>query len=623
MSPYAFIMAMEILTRAMTKAAAQGRIQGIKVAELGPRVTHVIYADDLVIMGDTAEQELLEYANIMNRFGKASGLVINPTKSKIWLSKRCDESTRVRVQQIVQADMAQVHEKYLGSYLKQPTSASLTGKLLVEKINAKLAGWKSSMLSHAGRLVLIKSVLASLPVYYMSTEQIPKRWLKEMTSIIARFFWGKVGKTRYMTLIAWDKICKPIDKGGLGVRNLHDAGEALFLKLAWAIVSEDDKLWVQLCKAKYFHKEGSWGAGIGMKPSMLWRQIVNKRDFFKNDVTWQLNDGTKVNAISQPWYSGWEISNNMARQHGQVKVADLFDQQTRLWKMRELNLMFGHEKAEIIHTQVSKPEGSPLLVDKLIWLKAKNGKYTVKQGYAHLQEGVTQVQRDQSNLQWVDMWNWKGVIPKVKVFIWRLISKTLPVAQNMHRRIHGISPVCHRCGTENEFETHCMFFRPSSRVVWFGSRLGLATHNLPLSIEDAFTTITQGLDEEGRRYVCYTLWEIWLARNQEFFQHKKLEPTLIWRKVNEHINFTSRIEEEGLHSSSIGRHQMSLRLKIQEWMVIIDASCDAYGKAGMATLMYRKGELMCVVLNHQEEVDPFWGEALALLQALKCLKDSI
>ncbi|KAJ4752210.1 Ribonuclease H-like superfamily protein [Rhynchospora pubera] len=288
--------------------------------------------------------------------------------------------------------------------------------------------------------------------------------------------------------------------------------------------------------------------------------------------------------------------------------------------MRELSMLFGEEKAVIIDTQVSKPGGSPLLADKLIWLKAKNGKYTVKQGFDQLQGAITQVPRDRLNLQWVDMWNWKGIIPKVKVFIWRLISKSLPVAQNMHRRIHALSPVCHRCGEENEFETHCMFFCHSSRVVWFGSRLGLATHDLPLNIEDAFANITRGLDEEGRRYVCYTLWEIWLARNQEFFQHKKVQPTTIWRKVDEHVTLGCGTEQVGPHMSSAGGELMVHRLCIQEWMVLLDASCDAQGRAGLAALIYRRGELMGIGLNYQQGVDPFWGEALALVEALHCIK---
>ncbi|KAJ4819788.1 RNA-directed DNA polymerase (reverse transcriptase)-related family protein [Rhynchospora pubera] len=573
-------------------------------------------------MGDTADRELIELTKIMTRFGNASGLVMNPAKSKIWLSKKCDHATRERVQQAVQAEATQENKKYLGAYLKQPNNANLTGKLLVERMNAKLAGWKSSMLSHAGRLVLIKSVLASLPVYYMTTEQIPKKWLKEMTGIIAKFFWGKVGKTRYMTFIAWEKICAPIDKGGLGVRNLNIVGEALFLKLVWDIISGEDKLWVKLCKAKYFHNEGCWGAGVGNKPSVLWRKITSKRDFFKNDVTWCLNDGTRVNAISQPWYLGWEVSNFMSREYGQVKVADLYDRPRDVWRVRELNAVFGQEIAEFIHSQVSKPMGSPLLTDKLIWLKAKKGKYTVKQGYEELQEDAMNTPLDVSNLQWVHMWKWE-VMPKVKVLIWRLLSKTLPVAQNMHRRINAFSPMCQRCGLENEFEVHCMFFCPSSRVIWFGGRLGLTVHDLPMSMDDAFSTITEGLHEEGRRYVCYTLWEIWLARNQEVFNNKKMEPAAIWKKVNEHMNCTSMLTDVGSPITSTVHEPMSHRMEIRDWMVLMDASCDAHGRAGWAFLIYRKGELMGIGINHKSEADAFWGEALVLLEAIKFIHENI
>ncbi|KAJ4757665.1 RNA-directed DNA polymerase (reverse transcriptase)-related family protein [Rhynchospora pubera] len=617
MSPYVFIMAMEILTRVMTKAMAHGQIKGVKVAENGPRISHVIYADDLVLMGDTNEQELREFVHIMVSFGNVSGLVINPVKSKIWISKQCDDSAKARVQALLQAEAAVENEIYLGAYLKHPNSASLTGKMLLEKMGARLAGWKSSMLSHAGRLVLIKSVLASLPVYYMTTEQIPKKWLKEMTGLIARFFWGKVGKSRYMTFIAWDKVCTPLEKGGLGVRNLNTVGEALFLKLVWALLSDEDKLWVQLCKAKYFHKEDSWGAGLGSKSSTLWRNIAKRRQFFINDVTWQIRDGKKINAISQPWFPGWEIANNMARENGQLKVADLYDQQMRVWRVGQLNYLFGQGNASTIQAQNTIPMPVALLPDRLIWLKAKNGKYTAKQGYLELQKDMQNAQLTQTNLQWVHMWNWKGIVPKVKVFIWRLLSRTLPVAQNIHRRINAFSPMCYRCGTENEFETHCMFFCPSSRVVWFGGTLGIATHALPMNIEDAFRNITEGIDEEGRRYICYTLWEIWLARNQEIFHHRKIDPIAVWRKVNDHVNAHRMINDMEPYIGLNVRQNMDHKIPIHEWMVLMDASCDKNGQAGMAFLIYKMGVLVGIGANHQSGLDPFWGEATVLMEVLQ------
>jgi hypothetical protein len=63
------------------------------------------------------------------------------------------------------------------TYLGMPLGASFKSKAIwnsiVEKMEHKLAGWKSLYLSKGGRLTLLKSTLSSLPTYYLSLFTIP------------------------------------------------------------------------------------------------------------------------------------------------------------------------------------------------------------------------------------------------------------------------------------------------------------------------------------------------------------------------------------------------------------------------------------------------------------------
>lgn len=135
--------------------------------------------------------------------------------------------------------MAQEQEKYLGILVTQEGGGrDLSHKQLLEKVQEKLVGWKANLLSHAGRLTLIKSVLLSLPVYYMLVARVPTRTIKAVTAIIQKFLWGKLDKSRYLSFIGWDKVCLKQEEGGLGVRDIKLFNEALLLKLVWQITGE-------------------------------------------------------------------------------------------------------------------------------------------------------------------------------------------------------------------------------------------------------------------------------------------------------------------------------------------------------------------------------------------------
>jgi hypothetical protein len=75
-------------------------------------------------------------------------------------------------------------------------------------------------LSKGGWLTLLKSTFSSLPTYYLSLFSIPVSVAKRIECIQRNFLWGGMGEEHKLHLVAWDRVCSPIQQGGLEVRHL-------------------------------------------------------------------------------------------------------------------------------------------------------------------------------------------------------------------------------------------------------------------------------------------------------------------------------------------------------------------------------------------------------------------
>ena len=85
---------------------------------------------------------------------------------------------------------------YLGLPLGAKANSVKMWDSVVEKFERRLAGWKSNLLSMGGRVTMIKSVLACLPVYFMSLFQIPLSVKDKLDKLQRRFLWGSFNTTR-------------------------------------------------------------------------------------------------------------------------------------------------------------------------------------------------------------------------------------------------------------------------------------------------------------------------------------------------------------------------------------------------------------------------------------------
>lgn len=88
---------------------------------------------------------------------------------------------------------------------------------IISKLNSRLSKWKVKTLSIGGRLTLLKSVLGSTPVYWMSLYKVPKSVLNSMEAIRRNFFNGAQDNDKKITWVKWTKVLSEKKYGGLGV----------------------------------------------------------------------------------------------------------------------------------------------------------------------------------------------------------------------------------------------------------------------------------------------------------------------------------------------------------------------------------------------------------------------
>ncbi|XP_072066858.1 uncharacterized protein [Arachis hypogaea] len=133
--------------------------------------------------------------------------------------------------------------KYLGVPLGANPRLVKTWKPIIDKVEEKLSLWKAKILNKAGKLVLIKSVLNSLPVYYLSLYKMPKAVAEKLISLQRRFLWSKEDGRNGMALVRWEVVQAPKKFGGLGVGDAMLRNTALLFKWWWRFSKEDCPLW--------------------------------------------------------------------------------------------------------------------------------------------------------------------------------------------------------------------------------------------------------------------------------------------------------------------------------------------------------------------------------------------
>lgn len=108
----------------------------------------------------------------------------------IYFSRNTKQKVRDAILQEVNVDSVRQFEKYLGLSTLIGRSRFSSFNYLKGRIWSKLNGWKEKLHTHVGKEILLKSVIQAIPNYTMSVFRFPKTLIKEINSMMSKFWWG-------------------------------------------------------------------------------------------------------------------------------------------------------------------------------------------------------------------------------------------------------------------------------------------------------------------------------------------------------------------------------------------------------------------------------------------------
>ncbi|KAK4380900.1 hypothetical protein Sango_3019100 [Sesamum angolense] len=183
MSPYLFVWVMEIwnsLLRFRVKNAAEFQYHW-KCKELG--LINLCFADEVLLFCKAHMPSITILTDTLIEFAALLGLKVNPAKSQIIFS-RAVQQERQQILEYLGFQEGSLPVKYLGIPLTSSRLTIVDCRPLIDKVDARLAGWNHQNLSYAGRLQLINSVLSTLQTYWGSAFILPKGHLARTRSAL-------------------------------------------------------------------------------------------------------------------------------------------------------------------------------------------------------------------------------------------------------------------------------------------------------------------------------------------------------------------------------------------------------------------------------------------------------
>jgi hypothetical protein len=101
LSPYLFLLVAEGLSSMLRGAEARGEIKGVQVCRDAPMISHLLFADDSLILMQADSENSTNLKNILDSYCASSGQRISEAKSSVFFSGNTAVEVRADVCQIL------------------------------------------------------------------------------------------------------------------------------------------------------------------------------------------------------------------------------------------------------------------------------------------------------------------------------------------------------------------------------------------------------------------------------------------------------------------------------------------------------------------------------------------
>ncbi|XP_010513293.1 PREDICTED: uncharacterized protein LOC104789260 [Camelina sativa] len=267
---------MEVLTNMLNSRFVAGHI-GYHPLGRNLTISHLAFADDLMIFYDGGISSIQEIASLLDTFKDLSGLYMNRDKSTLFVAGAPTDGLDQ-----LGYPLGSLLVRYLGLPLLHRKLKKEEYALLLDKVKARFTDWSSKALSFAAFA-------------------LPKGCLRAIEMMCNTFLWSGNITKRPAAKVSWKDICLPKKEGGLGLRNFAIWNKVLTMKLIWMLITNSGSLWVAWMKEHMLKNSDYWLAETNQGSSWIWRFLHTLKSMVKPLLTSSIGDGQTASF----WYDNW------------------------------------------------------------------------------------------------------------------------------------------------------------------------------------------------------------------------------------------------------------------------------------------------------------------------------